>query len=133
MYAGYDVPIHYDPMIAKLIVWGRDRLDAIDRMKRALGECSLTGIRTTIPFFIEVMRHDVFRSGVYNTGYVAEHLGTSLKIDEGKHEELAAIAAALATWKADMDRANRAPDTDGAGGPKNLWSMAGRLSRLGRV
>ena len=69
-YTGYTVPPNYDSMIAKLIAVGATRESAIARMRRALGEYLITGIKTTIPFHNAIMRNADFRSGNYDTGFV---------------------------------------------------------------
>ena len=69
-YAGYTVPPHYDSMIAKVIGMGTTRQHAIDRMRRALGEYLIRGIKTTIPFQEAIMRDPDFLRGHYNTGFV---------------------------------------------------------------
>ena len=66
-----EVSIHYDPMIAKLAVWGRTRAEAIDRLRRALDEYEVSGITTTLPFFREVVRDEEFISGRLDTGFIA--------------------------------------------------------------
>ena len=131
MFGGYEVPIFYDPMLAKLVVWGRDRPAAIQRMKRALGELVVSGIRTNIPFFIQVMRHAPFVAGEYDTGYIQRHLGHDLRLDAGSKAEIAAIAAVLAAFREESARARRSAPAGGVS-PENAWTMAGRLKRLGR-
>lgn len=78
-YAGYTIPPYYDSMIAKLIVWGKDRQEAIERMKRALGEFVVEGITTTIPFHLKVMDHEVFISGEFDTKFLDTY---DLHLDE---------------------------------------------------
>jgi acetyl-CoA carboxylase biotin carboxylase subunit len=73
-YAGYPIPSNYDSMIAKLIVHASSRDQAIARMARALGEYMITGVKTTIPFQQEIMRHKDFRAGKYDTGFVEKML-----------------------------------------------------------
>ena len=73
-YAGYPIPPNYDSMIAKLIVHASTREQAIARMSRALGEYMITGIKTTIPFQQEIMRHKDFIAGKYDTGFVEKML-----------------------------------------------------------
>lgn len=73
-YAGYTVPPHYDSMIAKLIVTGATREIAIARMKRALSEFTITGIKTTIPFQQEIMDHPDFVSGNYGIEWVGDYM-----------------------------------------------------------
>ena len=74
VYSGYTVPPHYDSMIAKLIVTAATREIAIARMKRALGEFTIRGIKTTIPFQQEIISHPDFINGTYDIGWVARFL-----------------------------------------------------------
>ncbi|WP_019122822.1 acetyl-CoA carboxylase biotin carboxylase subunit [Brevibacillus massiliensis] len=69
-YPGYLIPPYYDSMIAKVIVWGKDRNDAIRRMKRTLGEFVVEGIHSTIPFHLKMMDHEVFISGQFDTRFL---------------------------------------------------------------
>jgi acetyl-CoA carboxylase biotin carboxylase subunit len=69
-YTGYVVPPYYDSMIAKLICVGATRESCIDRMRRALDEYYITGIKTTVPFHSTIMRNADFRAGNYDTGFV---------------------------------------------------------------
>jgi acetyl-CoA carboxylase biotin carboxylase subunit len=70
VYAGYSVPVYYDPMLSKLICHAGTRGDAIDRMLRALQEYRVDGIRTTIPFFTFLMQHPDFRAANFDTGFI---------------------------------------------------------------
>jgi acetyl-CoA carboxylase biotin carboxylase subunit len=70
IYAGYSIPPNYDSMIAKLIVRGDDRKDAINRMKRALDEFIIEGVKTTIPFGQEIIGDPDFQKGNYSTHFV---------------------------------------------------------------
>jgi len=72
VYNGYAIPPFYDSLIAKLIVWGADREEAIARGRRALQEFTISGVRTTIPFHLRVLDDDGFRRGEYHTEYLAE-------------------------------------------------------------
>lgn len=74
VYSGYTVPPYYDSMIAKLIVTGATREIAISRMKRALGEFTIRGIKTTIPFQKEILNHPDFEKGTYDIGWVGRFL-----------------------------------------------------------
>ncbi|WP_134683173.1 acetyl-CoA carboxylase biotin carboxylase subunit [Brevibacillus migulae] len=78
-FSGYSIPPYYDSMIAKLIVWGKTRQEAIDRMKRALDEFVVGGISTTIPFHRKMMEHEVFISGHFDTKFLDTY---ELKLDE---------------------------------------------------
>ncbi len=70
LYAEYEVPPYYDSLVAKLIVWGEDRSQAINKMTRSLGEFIIEGIDTTIPFHKEVMKDNDFKKGKYSTRYL---------------------------------------------------------------
>jgi acetyl-CoA carboxylase biotin carboxylase subunit len=76
-YAGYTIPPTYDSMIGKLIVHGKDRREAIDRMNRALSEYMIGGIKTTISFQQAIMQDPNFRRGVYSTGFIEQLLGSA--------------------------------------------------------
>jgi acetyl-CoA carboxylase biotin carboxylase subunit len=75
VYAGYTVPSNYDSMLGKLIAYGKDRREAMDKMSRALGEFMITGIKTTIPFEQAILQDPNFRRGVYTTAFVEQLLG----------------------------------------------------------
>ena len=74
LYKGYSIPPHYDSLIAKLIVYAEDRQSAILRMKRALEEYIIEGIKTTIPFHLKVLNNGDFQRGEYSTKFVEERL-----------------------------------------------------------
>jgi acetyl-CoA carboxylase, biotin carboxylase subunit len=126
---GYTVPVFYDSMIAKLVAWAADRQEAIERMARALGEYQVLGIRTTIPFFLWLMRQPDYREGRYDTNYLdrllTERGGESFNELGAADDELAVIAAGI-------DAFTRA--STGAGqGPARLqgmWKQAARREAL---
>lgn len=94
--AGMEIPIYYDPMIAKLVTYGINRAEAIDRMIRAIDEYQITGIENTLAFGKFVMQHEAFRSGQFDTKfieryYIPEHLTSQ---PDEKELELAAVLAA---------------------------------------
>ena len=74
VYTGYDIPPFYDSLIGKLIVWGRDRSSAITRMKRALNECAVTGIPTTVDFHLDLLERKEFLSGDVHTKFVEQDM-----------------------------------------------------------
>lgn len=76
VYEGYEIPIYYDPMISKLIVWGSNRYEAIQVMKRALHEYKITGIKTSIPFLERIMETTDFILGQYDTGFIEHNEST---------------------------------------------------------
>lgn len=73
-YPGYEVPIYYDPMIAKLITWGKNREDCIRRLQRALGEYMCTGIKTNIVLHKNILVHPTFLDGSYTTQFIDQQL-----------------------------------------------------------
>jgi acetyl-CoA carboxylase biotin carboxylase subunit len=96
---GTDVPIYYDPLISKLSAWGPDRQQAITRMRRALGEYHVVGIRTTVPFFRWMLEQPAFEKATFHTAYLDELLqqrrGEPFENPREDEEEIAAVAAAL--------------------------------------
>ncbi len=70
VYAGYVIPPYYDSMIGKLITVARTRNEAIDTMYRALSEYVIEGVKTTIPFHLQLMQNDLFRAGDFNTKFL---------------------------------------------------------------
>ena len=74
VYTGYEIPPFYDSLIGKLIVWGKDRNTAIKRMNRALNECDITGLPTTINFHLSLLDKSKFKEGKIHTKYVEEEL-----------------------------------------------------------
>jgi acetyl-CoA carboxylase biotin carboxylase subunit len=91
-----EVSIHYDPMIAKLAVWGRTRAEAIDRLRRALDEYEVSGITTTLPFFREIVRDTEFIAARLDTGFISRfnERRTAPELSQ-EDADLAVIAAAL--------------------------------------
>ena len=115
---GMDIPIYYDPMIAKLITYGKDRKEAIDRMVRAIDEYKITGIETTLPFGKFVMQHEAFVSGNFDTHFVEKHF-TPEKL---KHEDAdEALVAALIGLKAISKPSAKAQQTEGEGKKASNW------------
>jgi len=127
--AGYTVPVYYDSLLAKLVAWAGTRGDAIDRMARALGEYQVLGIRTTIPFFIWLMRQPAYIEGRYDTTYLDQLLAErreSFSELSAADEELAAIATAIDAYlRASL---GRAPGARGA--PPPAWTLAARREAL---
>ena len=70
VYAGYEIPQYYDSLLAKMIAWGRTREEAIGRMKRGIEECVIEGPKTTLPFHLQVLKHEKFASGDYDTSFL---------------------------------------------------------------
>jgi acetyl/propionyl-CoA carboxylase alpha subunit len=83
---GMEIPVYYDPMISKLIVWGKDREEAISRMIRAIDEYQITGIQSTLSFGKFVMNHNAFRSGKFDTNFVNKYFKKEELINEDADE-----------------------------------------------
>jgi acetyl-CoA carboxylase biotin carboxylase subunit len=98
VYEGYEIPIYYDPMISKLIVWGRTRNDAISRMKRALYEYKITGIKTSIPFLERIMKNNDFVKGNYDTHIIQKNTETLLPTNHKKDSVIRDIATISAYY-----------------------------------
>ena len=86
LYAGLQVPLFYDPLLSKLIVWGRDRTQAIARMRRALAEYKILGVRTTLPFDCWLMENPRFISGDLSTDFLGEEWETRKKHAKHRHK-----------------------------------------------
>ena len=90
-----EIPIYYDPMISKLITYGKDRTEAIERMKRAIDEYQIEGIKTTLPFCKFVMDHIEFRDGSFTTKFVEQHY-TPEVLKQDLTDDLKEVAAIFA-------------------------------------
>jgi acetyl-CoA carboxylase biotin carboxylase subunit len=128
---GYTVPVFYDSMIAKLVAWGGSRSEAVDRMSRALREYEVLGIRTTIPFFLWLMRQPDYVAGRYDTTYLdrllVDRQGESFSELTSGDEEIASIATALDAYL----RANARTLTPGTpGGGTTHWKQSARREAL---
>lgn len=105
VYTGYQIPIYYDPMISKLIVWATTRSEAIERLKRALYAYKITGIKTSIPFLNRILEVPDFVVGKYNTHFIQDnekYLGPTNKTHQ-RVEDIAAIAT-FVDYLANLDK-----------------------------
>jgi propionyl-CoA carboxylase alpha chain len=93
---GMEIPIYYDPMIAKLITYGNDRTEAIQKMIRAIDEYQITGVQTTLPFCRYVMEHPAFTSGNFDTHFVNRYFTPDVlkPAPDAAETQLAAVLAA---------------------------------------
>ncbi|MBK5938385.1 acetyl-CoA carboxylase biotin carboxylase subunit [Halochromatium roseum] len=97
IYTGYSIPPHYDSMLAKVIVWALNWDDVVNRGHRALRDMGLFGVRTTIPFYQEILRHPAFRAGCFDTGFIEAHPELLNYSSKRRREDIAAaLAAAVA-------------------------------------
>ncbi|MBK1616019.1 acetyl-CoA carboxylase biotin carboxylase subunit [Rubrivivax gelatinosus] len=97
VYEGGEIPMQYDSMIAKLIVHGLDRDDAIARMREALNGFVIRGVSSNIPFQSALLAHPKFVAGQFNTGFIAEHYGKGFRAQDVPHEDPDFLVALLAT------------------------------------
>ena len=130
VYEGWDVPIFYDPMISKLVAWGATRDEAIARMKRALGEYYVGGIRTTIPFFLSVLDDEEFARGEINTGYIARFLERRKAGDAAQNEGDDSRVAAAIVAAINFTRRSKAKPAIAPPERASKWKMAGRMASL---
>jgi acetyl-CoA carboxylase biotin carboxylase subunit len=94
-YEGAEIPVHYDPMISKLVVWGEDRPRALARMTRALDEYQVRGIETNLPFHRRCVRHEAFARGDYDTGFIGRNAAQLAPHAESEDDLAAAMIAAV--------------------------------------
>ncbi|MEO8659392.1 MAG: acetyl-CoA carboxylase biotin carboxylase subunit [Bryobacteraceae bacterium] len=127
VYAGWTVPLEYDPLLAKLAVWAEDRETAIARMLRALDEYYVAGIKTNISFFRQILTDERFRQGLLHTGFIEEffarHVAETPDAEETERMAVAALVAALHATGAK-------PAATAVGAPVSKWLLAGRAREM---
>jgi len=137
VFAGYNIPIYYDPMISKLITWGKDRQESIGRMKRALKEYFISGIRTSIPFLYRIMETPDFVNGKYNTHFIQDNENSLFPhLDKKSHkkkeiEDLAMIAALLEYGETKLKKNGQ--NGKNGNSSKNPWKEFGRKISASRL
>ncbi len=97
---GMEIPIFYDPMIAKLVVWGKDRNEAIDRLCRAVDEYKIKGIKTTLQFGKWAVRQPAFVEGKYDTNFIQKYYKPEYLMPNNSEEERVAAGLAAVLWEA---------------------------------
>lgn len=113
---GMPIPIHYDPMIAKLVVHGADREDAIQRMVKAIDNYRISGVKTTLEFCRFAIQHEAFRSGDFDTHFVRDHYRADALPVEA---DVSAIAALAAAWM--LEEGPRSRSEYGSKGLPTAW------------
>lgn len=119
VYEGYEIPIHYDPMISKLIVWASNREEAIQRMRRALYEYKITGVKTSIKFLERIMDSEDFRGGNYDTTYIEKNRESLLRDDQG--DQVQQDMVIIATYIDYLNRLNKVIPTKQLNPTANRW------------
>jgi len=128
VYEGFEVSLYYDPLVAKLIVWGDTRGEALLRMRRALNEYRIIGIQTSIPFHQQVMDVTNFIAGAYDTSFLEKHF-SMISDKHGEHSEVAAIVATVLTHRRRQQALTTIAPQQG-GDRVSLWKLAGRRGAL---
>ncbi len=128
VYPGFEITPFYDPMISKLIVWGETRAQAILRMRRALEEYRIVGVRTNIPFHQTLMNSHRFMGGQYDTRFVEERFA----IQEESDQRMMEIAAVLATLAAHQQTERAAQFVQRNERDTSNWKWVGRWERMHR-
>jgi len=123
---GDEVPSDYDPLVSKLVAWAEDRPAAIARMRRAVREYQVLGIKTTLPFFERVLRHPDFVAGAIDTSFV-ERLGPDPRAELDRPRRVAVVAAAVRAYQQ-----RRAASRAGVAAPAPAaWRREGRIDAQG--
>ena len=130
IYSGCEVPIYYDPILAKLIVWAADRDMACRRMRNALEDYVVLGVKTSIDFLKEVISHPHFLSGATSTDFIPEHFGDWTGPEQKEQERnLALLAAAFRARNDTSQKSGPQTTSRGVSGP---WSRLGKWRMGGR-
>jgi acetyl-CoA carboxylase biotin carboxylase subunit len=129
IYEGCDVPIHYDPLISKLVVWGRDRGEAIERVRRALAEYVILGVKTNIPFHRKIVNLSQFVTSQINTEFLESWLAEGLTPENGAFADIALIAGALYLH---TRKRSTAPSAAQGRWIDSSWKLAARQDGLRR-
>ena len=131
VYEGFEVPLFYDPLLSKLAAWGRDREEAIGRMRRALSEYVVQGIETNLPFHQRLLRHPDFLAGNFDTLFVDQVFLPGESARPPRFAERALVAAAVLAYHAEEEAARAAMQTC-PGEALSPWSTAGRRAGVAR-
>ncbi|MCW0482206.1 acetyl-CoA carboxylase biotin carboxylase subunit [Gaoshiqia sediminis] len=119
VYEGYEIPIHYDPMISKLIVWAENRQEAIQRMRRALYEYKITGVKTSIKFLEQIMDANDFKEGMYDTNFIEKN--KEKLVQKGSCEKDCQDMVIIATYIDYFNRLNKVIPTKQLNPVENRW------------
>lgn len=131
IYEGYNIPMYYDPMVSKLIVWAPTRDEAIDRMKRALYAYKIVGIKTTIPFLSRIMDVADFRKGRYNTHFIQDNL-KQLEPNKSASQKTKDVVS-ITTFVDYMNKLDTRKTNGASGDVSSNWKMCGRKRNLNRL
>jgi len=128
-YQGWDVPIYYDSLLAKLCVWAETRELAINRLSRVLNEYTVEGIQTTVPFFRALVKNEAFRRAEFDTGFIDRFWNNGKPVDHNDESVTAiadiAVIASILHLKAGKER----QDSTGPVQTESRWKLYGRLAQ----
>lgn len=126
IYEGCEISVHYDPLISKLVAWGRDRKEAIERMKRALREYIIVGVKTTIPFHLWALEDEDFIAGNFDTTFIERKFKSIPR--EKEDTEIAGLLSAILAYM------NEKPAKAGGSAVReSAWKIAGRRMLMNRL
>jgi acetyl-CoA carboxylase biotin carboxylase subunit len=123
VYEGYEVPLHYDPLLSKLVAWGRSRAEALARLRRAVAEYRVLGIRTTLPFFDRLLRDPAFLAGNYDTTTV-DRLVAEGDGARARPWEIAVAAAAIQAYRRRRVALAGPPSSEAGAWKRSGWRQA---------
>jgi len=127
LFAGCEIPYHYDPMLAKVITWGRDRDEAIRRMRRALREFIVVGVQTNIPFHLQLMENPEFLAGRIHTNWLEREFTMASLDGHADEDRVALLAAALLSHLKKRRPSAIATEAPRAG--DSAWRIRGRVAQ----
>jgi len=138
VYEGWTVPMDYDPLLSKLIAWGNSREETIARLRRALDEYSIAGIKTNAGLFRRILAEPEFLRGEIHTKWLDELLRrapiAASSRDDGRVDRTAdAVAIAAALWHASQGRESEASSSGRAAEEPSRWKLEGRRQQLDRL
>jgi acetyl-CoA carboxylase biotin carboxylase subunit len=131
IYAGYSISVFYDPLIMKLAVWGLNRAECVQRMRNALNEFVIEGVKTTVPFHKKIMQNEHFLKGNIHVNFIEETIGEVLPRQVLEAEETAAVVAVLVDQMEKSGVHAVIPRKE----PRavSMWKLAERMNRRGRM
>ncbi len=133
VYSGFTIPMEYDPMISKLVVYGENREQVLTRMLRALEEYHLLGIRTNIAYLRKILMHPEFISGDYDTHFIPKHQDALLETENGNcnEEAIALVTAGILSFMNNKKQSVQSPANEGQ--TTSRWKLAGRTRNFGNM
>jgi len=125
VYPGWNIPLEYDPLLAKLVAWAPGRDWVVRRLDRALSEYAIAGVPTNVPFFREILQDSEFRRGALHTGYLADLMARRSRQQASPELDLAVALAAVAATPRNGDSAIKGERAD-----SSKWLIEGRSHSL---